>query len=142
MIDTLNVGRGGVGAQMIGIAQRARTVTISLPKERQQLGKPHPDSQGIQFQIAQAATELEAARLMAYDAERLRDAGQDNAKEGVTAKLYLSQICERVTSLRVELVDKERVHPDEKFYRDAKIGMSYEGTGKMQLQAIANAVLS
>jgi alkylation response protein AidB-like acyl-CoA dehydrogenase len=143
-IDTLNGGRVGIGAQMIGVAQGALTATIAHLKERRQFGKPLADFQGIQFQIAQAATELEAARLMVYNAARLRDAGQDIAKEGAMAKLYSSQMCERVTSLCVELFGGygyTRDYPVEKFYRDAKIGTIYEGTSNMQLQTIAKAVL-
>ncbi len=143
-IDTLNGGRVGIGAQMIGVAQGALNATTAYLKERKQFGKPLADFQGIQFQIAQAATELEAARLMVYNAARLRDAGQDIAKEGAMAKLYSSQMCERVTSLCVELFGGygyTREYPVEKFYRDAKIGTIYEGTSNMQLQTIAKAVL-
>jgi alkylation response protein AidB-like acyl-CoA dehydrogenase len=143
-IDTLNGGRVGIGAQMIGVAQGALTATIAHLKERRQFGRPLADFQGIQFQVAQAATELEAARLMVYNAARLRDAGHDIAKEGAMAKLYSSQMCERVTSLCVELFGGygyTRDYPVEKFYRDAKIGTIYEGTSNMQLQTIAKAVL-
>jgi alkylation response protein AidB-like acyl-CoA dehydrogenase len=143
-IDTLNGGRVGIGAQMIGVAQGALNATTAYLKERRQFGKPLADFQGIQFQVAQAATELEAARLLVYNAARLRDAGQDIAKEGAMAKLYSSQMCERVTSLCVELFGGygyTREYPVEKFYRDAKIGTIYEGTSNMQLQTIAKAVL-
>jgi alkylation response protein AidB-like acyl-CoA dehydrogenase len=143
-IDTLNGGRVGIGAQMIGIAQGALSATIAHLKERRQFGKPLADFQGIQFQVAQAATELEAARLLVYNAARLRDAGHDIAREGAMAKLYASQMCERVTSLCVELFGGygyTREYPVEKFYRDAKIGTIYEGTSNMQLQTIAKAVL-
>ena len=111
---------------------------------RNELDKALADFQGIQFQVAQAATELEAARLMVYNAARLKDAGQDIAREGAMAKLYSSQMAEKVTSLCVELFGGygyTREYPVEKFYRDAKIGTIYEGTSNMQLNTIAKAVL-
>ncbi len=143
-IETLNEGRIGIGAQMIGIAQGALSATTAYLKERKQFGKSLAEFQGIQFQVAQAATELEAARLMVYNAARLKDAGQDIAREGAMAKLFSSQVCERVTSLCVELFGGygyTRDYPVEKFYRDAKIGTIYEGTSNMQLQTIAKLVL-
>ncbi len=143
-IDTLNVGRIGIGAQMIGVAGGALAAATAYLKERKQFGKPLAEFQGIQFQVAQAATELEAARLMVYNAARLKDAGQDIAREGAMAKLYSSQVAERVTSLCVELFGGygyTKEYPVEKFYRDAKIGTIYEGTSNMQLQTIAKAVL-
>jgi alkylation response protein AidB-like acyl-CoA dehydrogenase len=143
-IDTLNVGRIGIGAQMIGVAGGALGAATRYLKERKQFGKALADFQGIQFQVAQAATELEAARLMVYNAARLKDAGQDIAREGAMAKLYSSQVAERVTSLCVELFGGygyTKEYPVEKFYRDAKIGTIYEGTSNMQLQTIAKAVL-
>jgi len=143
-IETLNEGRIGIGAQMIGVAQGALTAAVAHLKERKQFGKALAEFQGIQFQVAQAATELEAARLMVYNAARLKDAGQDIAREGAMAKLYSSQMAERVTSLCVELFGGygyTREYPVEKFYRDAKIGTIYEGTSNMQLQTIAKAVL-
>jgi alkylation response protein AidB-like acyl-CoA dehydrogenase len=143
-IETLNEGRIGIGAQMIGVAQGALTAAVSHLKERKQFGKALAEFQGIQFQVAQAATELEAARLMVYNAARLKDAGQDIAREGAMAKLYSSQMAERVTSLCVELFGGygyTREYPVEKFYRDAKIGTIYEGTSNMQLNTIAKAVL-
>lgn len=143
-IETLNEGRIGIGAQMLGVAQGALSAAIAYIKERKQFGKPLADFQGIQFQVAQAATELEAARLMVYNAARLKDAGRDIAREGAMAKLYASQMCERVTSLSVELFGGygyTREYPVEKYYRDAKIGAIYEGTSNMQLQTIAKAVL-
>jgi len=143
-IETLNEGRIGIGAQMIGVAQGALTAAIAHLKERKQFGKALADFQGIQFQVAQAATELEAARLMVYNAARLKDAGQDIAREGAMAKLFSSQMAEKVTSLCVELFGGygyTREYPVEKFYRDAKIGTIYEGTSNMQLQTIAKAVL-
>jgi alkylation response protein AidB-like acyl-CoA dehydrogenase len=143
-ITTLNGGRVGIGAQMIGIAQGALNATIGYLNERKQFGKPLAEFQGVQFQIAQAATDLEAARLMVYNAARSKDAGQDIAREGAMAKLFSSQVCERVTSLCVELFGGygyTKDYPVEKFYRDAKIGTIYEGTSNMQLQTIAKAVL-
>jgi alkylation response protein AidB-like acyl-CoA dehydrogenase len=143
-IETLNGGRIGIGAQMIGVAGGALNAALGYLKERKQFGKPLAEFQGIQFQVAQAATELEAARLMVYNAARLKDAGQDIAREGAMAKLFSSQVCERVTSLCVELFGGygyTTEYPVEKFYRDAKIGTIYEGTSNMQLQTIAKAVL-
>jgi len=143
-INTLNGGRIGIGAQMIGVAQGAINATIKYLGERKQFGKSLSEFQGIQFQIAQAATEIEAARLMVYNAARLKDAGQDIAREGAMAKLFSSQVCERVTSLCVELFGGygyTKDYPVEKFYRDAKIGTIYEGTSNMQLQTIAKAIL-
>ncbi len=143
-IETLNEGRIGIGAQMIGVAQGALTATISYLSERKQFGKSLSEFQGVQFQVAQAATEVEAARLMVYNAARLKDAGRDIAREGAMAKLLSSQVCERVASLCVELFGGygyTKDYPVEKFYRDAKIGAIYEGTSNMQLQTIAKAVL-
>ena len=143
-INTLNEGRIGIGAQMIGVAQGALNATIRYLSERKQFGKPLAEFQGVQFQIAQAATELEAARLMVYNAARLKDAGKDIAREGAMAKLFSSQVCERVTSLCVELFGGygyTKDYPVEKFYRDAKIGAIYEGTSNMQLQTIAKTIL-
>ena len=143
-IETLNEGRIGIGAQMIGIAQGALAATTAYVKERTQFGKPIADFQAVQFQIAQAATDVEAARLMVYNAARLKDSGADIAREGAMAKLFSSQVCERVTSLCVELFGGygyTKEYPVEKFYRDAKIGTIYEGTSNMQLQTIAKMLL-
>jgi alkylation response protein AidB-like acyl-CoA dehydrogenase len=143
-IETLNEGRIGIGAQMIGVAAGALGVALDYTHERKQFGKALSDFQAVQFQIAQAATELEAARLMVYNAARLKDAGHDIAREGAMAKLYSSQVCERVTSLCVELLGGygyTKDYPVEKFYRDAKIGTIYEGTSNMQLQTIAKLLL-
>jgi len=143
-IETLNEGRIGIGAQMIGIAAGALGATTDYVKERRQFGKSVAEFQGVQFQLAQAATDLEAARLMVYNAARLKDAGHDIAKEGAMAKLFASQVCERVTSLCVELFGGygyTKDFPVEKFYRDAKIGTIYEGTSNMQLQTIAKHIL-
>ena len=144
-IETLNEGRIGIGAQMIGVARGALDTTLAYVKERHQFGKPISDFQGVQFQLAQAATELEAARLMVYNAARLKDAGQPFTEEAAMAKLFSSQVCERVTSLCVELhggYGYTEDYPVEKYYRDAKIGAIYEGTSNMQLQTIAKSMLS
>jgi len=143
-IETLNEGRIGIGAQMIGIAQGALDAAVAYVKERQQFGKSLSEFQGIQFQLAQAATELEAARLMVYNAARMDDAGEDIAQVGAMAKLLSSQVAERVTSLAVELFGGygyTKDYPVEKFYRDAKIGTIYEGTSNMQLATIAKGLL-
>jgi alkylation response protein AidB-like acyl-CoA dehydrogenase len=143
-IDTLNGGRVGIGAQMIGIAAGALDAAIAYTRERHQFGKPIVEFQAVQFQLAQAATELEAARLLVYNAARRRDAGLDIQKEAAMAKLFTSQVCERVTSLAVELFGGygyTRDFPVEKFYRDAKIGTIYEGTSNMQLHTIAKQIL-
>ena len=143
-IETLNEGRIGIGAQMIGVAQGALRSATDYIKERRQFGKAIADFQAVQFQVAQAATELEAARLMVYNAARLKDAGGDIAREGAMAKLYSSQVAERVTSLCVELLGGygyTKDYPVEKFWRDAKIGAIYEGTSNMQLNTIAKMVL-
>jgi alkylation response protein AidB-like acyl-CoA dehydrogenase len=143
-IETLNEGRIGIGAQMIGIAQGALAATVAYVKERNQFGKSIAEFQAVQFQLAQAATDVEAARLMVYNAARLKDAGADIAREGAMAKLFSSQVCERVTSLCVELFGGygyTKEYPVEKFYRDAKIGTIYEGTSNMQLQTIAKLLL-
>ena len=144
-IETLNEGRIGIGAQMIGVARGALDTTLAYVKERHQFGKPISDFQGVQFQLAQAATELEAARLMVYNAARLKDSGQPFTEEAAMAKLFSSQVCERVTSLCVELhggYGYTEDYPVEKYYRDAKIGAIYEGTSNMQLQTIAKSMLS
>ena len=143
-IDTLNGGRIGIGAQMIGTAAGALQAACDYLRQRSQFGKPLSEFQGIQFQVAQAATELEAARLMVYNAARLKDAGQDIQREGAMAKLFSSQVAERVTSVSLELFGGYgyvKDYPVEKFYRDAKIGTIYEGTSNMQLQTIAKLVL-
>jgi len=143
-IETLNGGRIGIGAQMIGVARGALDATLAYVRERQQFGHPISEFQGVQFQLAQAETELEAARLMVYNAARLKDAGLPFTREAAMAKLYASQMCERVTSLCVELhggYGYTTDYPVEKFYRDAKIGAIYEGTSNMQLQTIAKMVM-
>jgi alkylation response protein AidB-like acyl-CoA dehydrogenase len=143
-IETLNEGRIGIGAQMIGVSQGALAAATAYVKERTQFGKPLAEFQGIQFQLAQARTESEAARLMVYNAARLKDAGHDIAMEGAMAKLFSSQVAERVTSISLELFGGYGYttdYPAEKFYRDAKIGAIYEGTSNMQLNTIAKAML-
>jgi len=143
-IETLNEGRIGIGAQMIGVARGALDATVQYTRERTQFGKPLAEFQGIQFQLAQAATELEGARLMVYNAARLKDAGRPFTQEAAMAKLFSSQVTERVTSLCVELhggYGYTKDYPVEKFYRDAKIGTIYEGTSNMQLQTIAKQLL-
>jgi alkylation response protein AidB-like acyl-CoA dehydrogenase len=143
-IETLNTGRIGIGAQMIGVARGALTAALKYVKERQQFGKPIGDFQAVQFQLAQAASELEAARLMVYNAARLEDAGEPYTMQAAMAKLLSSQVAERVTSLAVELFGGygyTKEYPVEKFYRDAKIGTIYEGTSNMQLNTIAKQIL-
>jgi alkylation response protein AidB-like acyl-CoA dehydrogenase len=143
-IETLNEGRIGIGAQMIGVAAGALAAATAYGRERQQFGKPIVDFQAVQFQLAQAATELEAARLMVYNAARLKDAGQPFTQQAAMAKLFSSQVAERVTSLCVELLGGygyTKEYPVEKYYRDAKIGAIYEGTSNMQLQTIAKLLL-
>ena len=143
-IETLNEGRIGIGAQMIGISQGALAAATAYVKERHQFGKALAEFQGIQFQLAQARTETEAARLMVYNAARLKDAGHDIANEGAMSKLFSSQVAERVTSISLELFGGygyTKDYPAEKFYRDAKIGTIYEGTSNMQLQTIAKGML-
>jgi alkylation response protein AidB-like acyl-CoA dehydrogenase len=144
-IETLNEGRIGIGAQMIGLAQGALDHTIAYTRERKQFGHAIADFQGVQFQIARAATELEAARLLVYNAARLRDAGQPFVKEAAMCKIFSSEVAERVTSLAVNLYGGYgfvKDYPVEKLYRDAKIGQIYEGTSNLQLQTIAKQVLS
>jgi alkylation response protein AidB-like acyl-CoA dehydrogenase len=143
-IETLNEGRVGIGAQMIGVSHGALTAATEYVKERHQFGKSVSDFQGVQFQLAQARTELEAARLMVYNAARLKDSGADIALEGAMAKLFSSQVAERVTSVSLELFGGYGYttdYPAEKYYRDAKIGTIYEGTSNMQLSTIAKIML-
>jgi alkylation response protein AidB-like acyl-CoA dehydrogenase len=143
-IETLNEGRIGIGAQMIGMARGAWEYAAAYTKERKQFGKAIADNQGVQFQLAQAATDIEAARLMVYNAARMKDAGIDFVKEAAMAKLFSSQVAERVCSLAVELYGGYgfvKDYPVEKYYRDAKIGKIYEGTSNMQLNTIAKIVL-
>jgi alkylation response protein AidB-like acyl-CoA dehydrogenase len=143
-IETLNEGRIGIGAQMVGLAQGALDAAIHYTKERKQFGKAIADFQGVQFQIARAATDVEAARLMVYNAARLRDAGAPFLKEAAMCKIFSSEVAERVSSLAVNLFGGYgfvKDYPVEKFYRDAKIGQIYEGTSNLQLQTIAKQLL-
>ena len=144
-IETLNEGRIGIGAQMVGLAQGALDNAMRYMLEREQFGKAVAHFQGVQFQYAQLATEIEAARLLVYNSARLRDAGGDFIKCAAMAKLYTSQVAERVASKAIEFyggVGFTREYPAEKFYRDAKIGSIYEGTSNMQLQTIAKLMLA
>ena len=143
-IETLNEGRIGIGAQMIGLARGAWEYAAAYAKERKQFGKAIADFQGVQFQLAQAATELEAARLLVYNAARLKDAKMDFVKEAAMAKLFASQVAERVCSMAVEVYGGYgfvKDYPVEKYFRDAKIGKIYEGTSNMQLGTISKLVL-
>ncbi len=138
-IETLNEGRIGIGAQMIGLCQGAFDYSMGYMAERKQFGKPIIGFQGLEFQYAQVATEMEAARLMVYNAARLKDAGVPYVKEAAMAKLFASQVAERCASLCVEFVGGvgfTKEYPLEKFFRDAKIGKIYEGTSNMQLATI------
>jgi len=143
-IETLNEGRIGIGAQMIGLSQGSLECGIAYIKERSQFSQTIAKFQGVQFQVAQIATELEAARLMVYNAARMKDAGENFVTQAAMAKLFSSQVAERVTSQVVELYGGygyTRDYPAEKYYRDAKIGKIYEGTSNMQLQTIAKLIL-
>ena len=143
-IETLNEGRIGIGAQMVGLAQGALDAAIHYTKERRQFGKAIADFQGVQFQIARAATDVEAARLLVYNAARLRDAGAPFLKEAAMCKIFSSEVAERVSSLAVNLFGGYgfvKDYPVEKFFRDAKIGQIYEGTSNLQLQTIAKQLL-
>jgi alkylation response protein AidB-like acyl-CoA dehydrogenase len=143
-IETLNEGRIGIGAQMIGLARGAWEFACNYAVERKQFGKAISEFQGIQFQIAQMATEIEAARLMVYNCARMKDAGVNFVKEAAMTKLFASQVAERVTSLAIEIYGGygfTKDYPVEKYWRDAKIGKIYEGTSNMQLATIAKLVL-
>src|SRR6202167_3713796 len=144
-IETLNEGRIGIGAQMIGLARGAWEFAAKYAQERKQFGKAIAEFQGIQFQIAQMATEIEAARLMVYNAARMKDAGVNFVKEAAMTKLFASQVAERVTSLAIEIYGGygfTKDYPVEKYWRDAKIGKIYEGTSNMQLATIAKVLMS
>src|SRR3989440_4316091 len=143
-IETLNEGRIGIGAQMIGIARGALESASNYTKERQQFGKSINEFQGVQFQLADMATDLEAARLMVYNAARMKDAGQNFVKEAAMAKLFSSRAAERITSQAIELYGGYgyvKDYPVEKYWRDSKIGAIYEGTSNMQLQTIAKLMI-
>jgi alkylation response protein AidB-like acyl-CoA dehydrogenase len=143
-IETLNEGRIGIGAQMVGISQGALEAALGFVKERKQFGKTIAEFQGVQFQLAQMRTDLEAARLMVYNAARLKDCGKPFATEAAMAKLFSSQVADRITSKALELFGGygySKEYPAEKFYRDAKIGTIYEGTSNMQLMTVAKSML-
>ena len=143
-IETLNEGRIGIGAQMIGLARGALDHAIAYTKERKQFGKAIADFQGVQFQLAEVATKIEAARLLVYNAARLREAGKPFLRESAMAKYFSSEVAEVASSLAVELFGGygfTRDYPVEKLYRDAKIGKIYEGTSNLQLQTIARTIL-
>ena len=144
-IETLNEGRIGIGAQMLGVARGAWEYANKYSQERKQFGKTIGDFQGIQFQIAQMATDIEAARLLVYNAARLKDARMNFVKEAAMAKLFCSQVAERVSSLAIEIYGGygfTKDYPVEKYWRDSKIGKIYEGTSNMQLATIAKLVQS
>ena len=143
-IETLNEGRIGIGAQMIGLAQGALDHAIAYTRERKQFGKPIAEFQAVQHQIARAATDIEAARLLVYNAARLRDAKLPFLTEAAMCKIFSSEVAERVASLAVNLYGGYgfvKDYPVEKLYRDAKIGQIYEGTSSLQLQTIAKQLL-
>ena len=143
-IETLNEGRIGIGAQMLGLAQGALDHAVGYVKERKQFGKPIADFQGVQFQIARMATDVECTRLLVYNSARLRDAGQPFLTEAAMCKVYSSEVAERVASMAINLYGGNgfvKEYPVEKLYRDAKIGQIYEGTTNMQLMTIAKGIL-
>ena len=144
-IETLNEGRIGIAAQMLGLAQGAWGHAAKWAKQRQQFGKPLAEFQAMQFQLADMATKIEAARLLVYNAARLKDSGADFLKEAAMAKVFASEVAEQVASLAVEIYGGSgfvKDYPVEKLYRDAKIGKIYEGTSFMQLATIAKLVLA
>jgi len=143
-IETLNEGRIGIGAQMLGLAQGALDHTVRYVKEREQFGRAIGSFQGVQFQLAEMATEVEAGRLLVYNAARLKNAGQPFLTKAAMAKLYASEMAQRVASLCIDLhggYGFTKEYPVEKLYRDAKIGTIYEGTSNMQRQTIAKALM-
>jgi alkylation response protein AidB-like acyl-CoA dehydrogenase len=143
-IETLNEGRIGIGAQMLGLAQGALDHTVAYVKERKQFGKPIADFQGVQFQIARMATDVECTRLLVYNSARLRDAKLPFLTEAAMCKVYSSEVAERVASMAINLYGGNgfvKEYPVEKLYRDAKIGQIYEGTTNMQLMTIAKGIL-
>lgn len=143
-IETLNEGRIGIGAQMLGTAQGALDYAVKYIQEREQFGKPLAANQAIQFDVAKMTVELEAARLMVYNAARLKESGKPFVKEAAMAKYKSSMVAESITSLSLELLGGNgftKEYPMEKFFRDSKIGKIYEGTSNMQLQTIAKMVI-
>ena len=144
-IETLNEGRIGIGAQMVGLAQGAYEAALAYTKERKQFGQTISEFQGVQFQIAEMAVKIEAARLMVYNAARLKDAKLPFIKQAAMAKLFASEVAEEVSSLAVNLYGGYgyvKDYPVEKFFRDCKIGQIYEGTSNMQKQTIAKMLLA
>ncbi len=144
-IETLNEGRIAIGGQMTGLAQGALDHAVAYAKQRRQFGKAIGDFQGVQFTLAEMATDVEAARLLVYNAAWLRDAGQPFVSEAAMAKLFASQIAETVASRAVEIFGGAgftKDYPVEKLYRDAKVGRIYEGTSNMQKLAIAKNLLA
>ncbi|HXG83810.1 MAG TPA: acyl-CoA dehydrogenase [Pyrinomonadaceae bacterium] len=144
-IETLNEGRIGIGAQMVGIAQGAFEAALNYTNEREQFGKKINDFQAVQFQLAEMAIDLEAARLLVYNAARLKDAGKPFLKEAAMAKVYSSRVAEKISSKAIELFGGYgyvKDYPVEKFWRDSKIGAIYEGTTNMQLATIAKLITS
>lgn len=144
-IETLNEGRIAIGAQMTGLAQGALDYAVEYAKQRQQFGKSIAEFQGVQFELAKMATEVEAARLLVYNAARLRDSGRPYVTEAAMAKYFASQVAEDTASRAVEIfggVGFTKDYPVEKLYRDAKIGRIYEGTSNMQMLTIAKQILS
>jgi len=143
-IETLNEGRIGIGAQMVGVSQGAFEHALRYSQERQQFGKPIAEFQGVQFVLSEMATQIEASRLLTYNAARLRDSGASFIKEAAMAKLYASRAAEFVTSKAVEVYGGyglTREYPVEKYYRDQKVGQIYEGTTNMQMLVIAKQIL-
>ncbi|HSM03420.1 MAG TPA: acyl-CoA dehydrogenase [Longimicrobiales bacterium] len=143
-IETLNEGRIGIGAQMVGLAQGALDHTLRYVQEREQFGRPVGDFQGVQFQVAEMATAIEAARLLVYNAARLKDSGEDFLMPAAQAKLFASEVAQKVASTCIDLhggYGFTKEYPVEKYYRDAKIGTIYEGTSNMQKQTIAKMLL-
>ncbi len=143
-IETLNEGRIGIAAQMLGIAQGAFEAALNYTNEREQFGKRINEFQAVQFQLAEMSVEIEAARLLTYNAARLKDAGKSFLKEAAIAKLYTSRVAEKVSSKAIELFGGYgyvKDYPVEKFWRDSKIGAIYEGTSNMQLQTIAKLIM-
>ncbi|UCF66002.1 MAG: acyl-CoA dehydrogenase [bacterium] len=143
-IETLNEGRIGIGAQMLGISEAALNYALTYSKEREQFGRPIAEFQAIQFQLGEIATQLEAGRLLVYNAARLKDNGEKFVKEAAMAKLFTSRMAETVTSQVLEIYGGygyTKEYPVEKLYRDAKIGQIYEGTSNMQVQTIAKFIL-